>query len=155
MTRIVLAFLFSTLLVACASAADRAQPTLPQSPLVIETAKGKANFIVELANTPESQETGMMFRTHAAPNEGMLFDFGAESERVFWMKNTLIPLDMIFIRANGRIAHIARMTVPKSLRMVPSGAPVQAVLEIAGGRAAQLGVVEGDLVRHSIFKNLP
>ena len=152
-----LAFLFSFGLGACVFAAEITgpQPTLPQSPLIIETAKGPQRFTVEMAITPEQQERGLMFRKTLAPNAGMLFDFGREGERAFWMKNTLIPLDMLFIKADGTVARIASNTKPLSEESVPSYQPVQAVLEIAGGRAAQLGLKAGDKVRQTIFGNMP
>ncbi len=87
-----------------------------------------------------------MHRQSLAPNAGMLFPYDVPQPASFWMKNTLIPLDMIFIRADGTIARIAANTVPHSLQSVESGEPVAAVLEIAGGRSAQLGIAEGDRV---------
>lgn len=142
---------------ACAGAfaADEAQGILPKAPLVIDTAKGPARFSVELAATSRQQERGLMFRTRVAPDEGMLFDFGRNGERAFWMKNTLIPLDMLFIRADGTIATIAANTTPLSEDVVPSRAPVRGVLEIAGGRAAELGIKPGDRVHHLVFGNPP
>ena len=96
-----------------------------------------------------------MFRKSLTPNAGMLFDFGKEQEESFWMKNTLIPLDMLFIKANGRIARIAANAKPLSTDGIPSYEPVRAVLEIAGGRAAELGLKPGDLVRNVAFGNAP
>ena len=130
------------------------QPKLPTAPLVIDAAKGPAQFTVELAVTWPQQERGLMFRKALAPNEGMLFDFGKEQETSFWMKNTLIPLDMLFIKANGTIARIAANAKPLSEDSIPSYEPVRAVLEIAGGRAAQLGIKPGDKARSAIFGNL-
>ena len=122
------------------------QPTLPQSPLTIETGGGSVRFTVELATTPVQQQRGLMFRRALAPNAGMLFVYDDERPRSFWMKNTLIPLDMVFVRADGTIGRIAENTVPMSLDPVPSIDPVSAVLEIRGGRAAELGLKEGDKV---------
>ena len=90
-----------------------------------------------------------MFREHLPPDEGMLFIMREERPWSFWMRNTLIPLDMIFIRPDGTIARIAENTVPMSLDPVPSLEPVGAVLDIAGGRSAQLGIKAGDRVRWS------
>ena len=132
-----------------------AQPTLPQTPLVIQTAKGPVRFSVEMAVTWPQQERGLMFRKSVAPNAGMLFDFMKESEQAFWMKNTLIPLDMLFIKADGRIARIAANAKPLSTDSIPSYEPVRAVLEIAGGRAAELGLKPGDQVRNAVFGNAP
>jgi len=151
------AFLFAFGLVACAYAAEilGPQPTLPQAPLIIESAKGPVRFTVEMATSWPQQERGLMFRKALGPNAGMLFDFTTESEQSFWMKNTLIPLDMLFIKANGTIARIAANAKPLSEDSVPSYEPVRAVLEIPGGRAAELGLKPGDKVRQSIFGNMP
>jgi uncharacterized membrane protein (UPF0127 family) len=129
------------------------QPTLPQTPLTIQTAKGPVRFTVEMATTAQQQEIGLMFRKTVAPNAGMLFDFGAERPQAFWMKNTLVPLDMLFIKADGTIVRIAARTTPLSEDTVPSYEPVRVVLEIAGGRAAELGLQPGDRAVHPIFKN--
>jgi uncharacterized membrane protein (UPF0127 family) len=100
----------------------------------------------EIVDTPETIQRGLMFRKSLGPNEGMLFVFERAGFYPFWMKNTLIPLDIIFIRADGTIARIAENTVPLSLDPVPSLEPVVAVLEIPGGRSAELGVKAGDKV---------
>jgi uncharacterized membrane protein (UPF0127 family) len=116
-------------------------------PLTITTAKGKVRrFTVEVARTEAQQAQGLMNRQSLDPDRGMIFPYDPPNMASFWMKNTLIPLDMIFIRADGTIARIAAETVPLSLEMVPSGEPVAAVLEIAGGRAAELGIRAGDTV---------
>jgi uncharacterized membrane protein (UPF0127 family) len=153
--RIVLAVLIVMVFATGARAQEwtRPQPILRQSPLVIETAKGPVHFTVELAATPEARERGLMFRRHVGANAGMLFDFHEVRDIAFWMKNTLVPLDMVFIRANGRIARIAANTTPLSTENIPAGEPVAAVLEIAGGRADALGIKPGCLVRHGIFGN--
>lgn len=104
------------------------------------------HFIVELAATPEEQAQGLMFRESLADDAGMIFPFSPPRPASFWMRNTLIPLDMIFIRSDGTIARIAANTVPLSEESVQSGEPVAAVLELRGGRAAQLGIREGDRV---------
>jgi uncharacterized membrane protein (UPF0127 family) len=103
-------------------------------------------FTVEVARTEAEQARGLMHRESLAPDAGMIFPFSQPRPASFWMKNTLIPLDMIFIRADGTIARIAANTVPHSLEPVGVSEPVAAVLEIAGGRAAQLGIREGDRV---------
>lgn len=121
------------------------QSGLEMAPLTIRSASGTHKFMVEIARTYEQQQHGMMFRTGIAPDRGMLFPYDPPQSVGFWMKNTLIPLDMIFIRADGTIARIAT-AVPQSLESVQSGEPVAAVLEIAGGRAAELGIREGDRV---------
>ncbi|MFL6860263.1 MAG: DUF192 domain-containing protein [Sphingomicrobium sp.] len=123
-----------------------AQTGLMTTPLTIHSANGDHRFTVEVAATPEQQETGMMFRRSVPPDRGMIFPYDPPSEVAFWMKNTLIPLDMVFIGPDGKIGRIAANTTPMSLDPVPSVDPVSAVLEIAGGRAAELGLKEGDKV---------
>jgi uncharacterized membrane protein (UPF0127 family) len=119
---------------------------LKQVPLTI-TSNGKAHrFTVEVASTGEEQAKGLMFRTKLAPDRGMIFPFDVPRYASFWMRNTLIPLDMIFVRADGSIANIAANTVPYSEDPVLSDDPVSAVLEIAGGRSAELGIKPGDKV---------
>lgn len=115
-------------------------------PVSVITPKGKHVFKVEVARTGDEQERGLMFRPSIAPDGGMLFPFAQPRVASFWMKNTQAPLDMIFIRTDGSIARIAANTIPYSLTPVTSGEPVKAVLEIAGGRAAELGISEGDKV---------
>jgi uncharacterized protein len=115
-------------------------------PLTIKSAGKVHKFAVEVARSEAEQERGLMFRDHLSPNGGMIFPMNPPRPASFWMKNTLIPLDMIFIRADGSIARVAAETVPYSLEPVSSGEPVAAVLEIAGGRAGELGIVEDDKV---------
>ncbi len=124
------------------------QPTLAQSALVIETKRGPARFTIELATTPEQHERGLMFRPRLAPDAGMLFLYETDRPHSFWMKNTLIALDILFVKADGVIARIAAGTKPLSEEPIASGEPVRAVLEIPGGRAAELGVAVGDRLRH-------
>jgi uncharacterized protein len=124
------------------------------SDLVIVGAGGAHAFKVELAVTDAEKAEGLMFRRELAADAGMLFDMGpGEHAATFWMKNTYIPLDMLFIRADGRIQNIAERTVPQSLDTVPSDGPVRAVLELNGGTAARLGIKPGDMVRHPLFGN--
>ena len=103
-------------------------------------------FTVEVARTPEQQAQGLMYRNALDPDRGMIFPFDTVRQASFWMKNTLIPLDLIFIRADGKIANIEANAVPLSLQPIYSDGDVAAVLEIAGGRAAELGVAPGDKV---------
>lgn len=119
--------------------------------LDIATARGVYHFKVEVADNDATRERGLMFRRTLAGDRGMLFDFKTARPVAFWMKNTLIPLDMLFISADGHILSIARNAVPMSEAPVPSGGPVLGVLEIAGGRAAQIGAAPGDRVRDRIF----
>jgi uncharacterized membrane protein (UPF0127 family) len=120
-------------------------------PLEIVSKSGVHTFAVEMAVTPEDQANGLMFRRELPEGQGMLFDFQREQPATFWMKNTYISLDMIFIRADGRILRIAENTVPLSEALVPSGGPVRAVLEVVAGTAKKLGIAPGDRVAHSIF----
>jgi uncharacterized membrane protein (UPF0127 family) len=124
---------------------EGAQTGLAQVPLTIRSASGDHRFTVEIAATLDQQERGLMFRRELGPDRGMIFPYAPPQSVSFWMKNTLIPLDMIFIRADGTIARIAT-AVPLSLDPVASGEPVAAVLEIRGGRAAELGLRDGDHV---------
>jgi hypothetical protein len=113
--------------------------------LRVQSGERSHAFTVEVARTAEQQERGLMHRTSLGANEGMLFPFDPPRSASFWMRNTLIPLDLIFIRSNGRIARIATGT-PRSEELVGVEEPVTAVLEIPGGRAAQLGIAAGDRV---------
>jgi uncharacterized membrane protein (UPF0127 family) len=126
---------------------QRSPAGLEQVPLTITSAGHKHRFTVEVARTEEEQATGLMNRSSLAPDRGMVFPFEPPRDASFWMKNTLIPLDMIFVRADGSIANIEANTVPLSLQPVYSAGPVAAVLEIAGGRSAELGIKAGDKVK--------
>ncbi len=121
--------------------------TLPIEPLDITTARGAFHFKVEIADTDATRERGLMFRKALARDRGMLFDFKTPRPVAFWMKNTLIPLDMLFVGADGRIVSIARDAAPMSETPIPSGADAQVVIELPGGRAAEIGAEPGDLVR--------
>ncbi len=118
-------------------------------PLVIRSGKRVHRFTAEVAATFDEQSTGLMHRRSLAANRGMLFPFPNERVAGFWMLNTLIPLDMIFVRADGTIANITTAT-PLSLDSVISDGPVAAVLEISGGRAAALGIRAGDRVEYRL-----
>jgi uncharacterized protein len=119
---------------------------LQQVPLTIQSATGTHKFTVEVARSQEEQSQGLMNRQSLAPDRGMIFPYDPPQQVAFWMKNTLIPLDMVFVGPDGKIGRIAANTTPMSLDPVPSVDPVSAVLEIAGGRAAELGLKEGDKV---------
>lgn len=116
------------------------------TPLEIRTAKGVVHYKVEVAATPQEQARGLMYRTSLPDHGGMIFPMTPPRPASFWMKNTYIPLDIIFIRPNGAIARIAANTIPENLSPVESGEPVSAVLEIVGGGAAANGIAEGDVV---------
>jgi uncharacterized membrane protein (UPF0127 family) len=132
---------------------DRPQPRLPVEAITIVTREGARHvFRVEMAVRPDDQMVGMMFRTSMEPDEGMLFDWGAPRESAMWMRNTLIPLDMLFIAADGRIHRIHERAVPQSLATIESRGPVRATLELQGGAAERLGLRVGDRVEHRIFR---
>ena len=132
------------------------QPELAKEKLVIVTKDGKQHdFQVEVARTPGQQEVGEMFRKEVPQDQGMLFDWGTVRESNMWMRNTLVPLDMLFIGPHGTIRHIAEDTVPYSEAIISSGGPVRATLEVAGGTAKRLGIVVGDKVLSPAFGTQP
>jgi uncharacterized protein len=135
---------------------DRPQPRLPTEPMVILGRDGRRHdFTVEMAITPDQQTIGLMFRTEIAAQDGMIFDWGRPRESSMWMRNTLIPLDMLFIAADGRIIRIAERTVPLSLTPINSGGPVRATLELQGGITERLDIRVGDRVLHRMFGQAP
>lgn len=138
---------------ACAQQ-DGVPQDLPLSPLRIETDSGMHAFRVQVADEPAERSTGLMFRRDMPADEGMLFLFPMPQPASFWMKNTYIPLDLIFIRANGRIANIER-GAPHDLSGIRSRGRVIAVLELNAGTAARLGIGPGDIVRHRALGNWP
>jgi uncharacterized protein len=124
----------------------------PLQPLTLVTDKGRYAFQVEDADTYDRRETGLMCRKAMAPDRGMLFDFKKPTDNVaFWMRNTLIPLDIVFIRPDGRVLSIARNAHPLDDTPLAAGGKIRGVLELAGGRAAQIGLMPGDQVVHRIF----
>ena len=141
-----LAVLFGGLLVAHAPAvAAKFQQ------LEIITKSGVVPFTVEIARTNEERQKGLMFRKELPDGKGMLFDFSPDQNVSMWMKNTLISLDMIFIRGDGRILRIAENTPTESEKIIPSGGPVRGVLEVIAGTARRYGIQEGDRVGHPLF----
>jgi uncharacterized membrane protein (UPF0127 family) len=120
-------------------------------PLEIVTKSGVQVFAVELATTEQEKETGLMYRKELADGKGMLFDFSPEQQVSMWMKNTFISLDMIFIRADGRILRIAENTEPQSTRIIASGGLAKGVLEVIAGTAKKYGIAPGDRVAHPLF----
>jgi uncharacterized membrane protein (UPF0127 family) len=125
----------------------------PTAPLTIVTASGSHRFTVELATSPAQMMQGLMFRQSLAPDAGMLFDYQAPSMASMWMKNTLIPLDMLFVDATGHIVNIHERAVPGSLDVIAAAAPVRAVIELNGGTASRLAIRPGDRVIFPIFVN--
>jgi uncharacterized protein len=120
--------------------------------LQIVTATGTHDFEVEIAKDDASRARGLMDRRYMPADHGMLFEFDREAPEAFWMKDTYIPLDMIFISGAGVVTNIAANAEPLSERAIPSGPPCAAVLELNGGEAARIGLRVGDKVRHPFFK---
>ena len=112
------------------------------------------DFNIELAITPDQQTQGLMFRTEMAENTGMLFLFNVEVVLSFWMKNTLIPLDMLFLGPDGKIVHIHENAQPQDLTPISSQVPAKAVLELNAGAASKMGIQIGDQVLHDFFGNI-
>jgi uncharacterized membrane protein (UPF0127 family) len=125
------------------------------STLTIDTKDGARRFDIELALSPAQQEQGLMYRREMAADAGMLFIFPAAEIARFWMHNTLIPLDMVFIAADGHIAGIHERAVPMNDEAISSETPVLAVLELNGGTASRLGIKAGDLVHYATFGTAP
>jgi hypothetical protein len=134
-----------------AAAQDQAQPKLPLENLEILTKTGIRVFNVEFAQTEEQRRIGLMFRKELPDGEGMLFDFVRPQPVAMWMRNTYVSLDMIFIRADGTIANIARNTEPFSERSIYAEGFVKGVLEVVAGTADRYGIAPGDKVSHRIF----
>ena len=128
-----------------------AAPAQTLDKLEIVTASGVHAFSVELASNDAQREKGLMYRRYMPADRGMLFDFKREAPVTFWMKNTYIPLDMIFISRAGKVTDVAANAEPLSERLIPSGGPCYAVLEVNAGVAASIGLKAGDTVRHTIF----
>lgn len=129
-----------------AQTAVHAESGLPVIPLTVTTGQTRHSFRVEVAKTSEEQARGLMFRTAMGPDEGMIFPMNPPRTASFWMHNTVIPLDIIFVGTDGRILNIAANAVPYDERPLPSAGVVKGVLELNGGRAAQLGIGPGSLV---------
>lgn len=153
----VLALVFAVLLLplaACSTAttseaqAQAATTLTDDFRAILHTATGDYPFTIEIADTPQEQQKGLMFRQELAPDAGMLFDYGSERKVSFWMQNTYIPLDMVFIAADGTVKYIHENAKPMDPTSIPSRYAVQFVLEIPGGRAAEIGLKAGDKLEH-------
>ncbi|MHA6298978.1 DUF192 domain-containing protein [Devosia sp. CAU 1758] len=120
-----------------------------ESRLTIKSAGGDHDFAVEVVDTPETRAKGLMYVQELAADAGMLFDFQQERPVSFWMRNTYIPLDLLFIEADGTILNIHENARPHDTTSIPSAGPVQFVLEIPGGRSTELGIAAGDQVEHA------
>ena len=138
----------AVLVILCANPPARAASV---QPLEIVTKSGVQVFSVEMATTEEEKTTGLMYRKELPDGKGMLFDFSPEQQISMWMKNTYISLDMIFIRADGRILRIAENTEPLSTKIISSGGLAKGVLEVIAGTAQKYGIQPGDRVAHPLF----
>ena len=150
----------TVLIVASVYVADRADGQSRQAvrrfataPLTIETTAGTREFTVEVARTPGQHAQGLMFRRRLGAHAGMLFVYRRVEPVAMWMQNTFIPLDMLFIGADRRIAHIVERTVPLSTETIHSGKPVSLVLELNAGTVSRLGIKTGDTVASPAFGN--
>lgn len=161
-TRPVRSRAFLQVLAALALAAPLALPAGPPAvaeeagartePLAIASGSGRHAFEVEVMRTEAQRSRGLMYRKSMAADHGMLFNFDAPQPINMWMKNTYLPLDMVFIRSDGTIARIAPDTEPLSTKIISSNEPVLGVLELNAGTAAKLGIRPGDRVQHAMFK---
>ncbi|MCF3946527.1 DUF192 domain-containing protein [Acidiphilium sp. AL] len=139
---------------AASAAITQAQPKLPTEQITIVNQHGKRfTFTVEQATTPHQQEVGLMFRKNVPADTGMIFPWTPPQISEMWMKNTLVPLDMVFIGPHGTIRHIANETVPQSLRVISSHVPVAATLELQGGITAKDDIDVGNKVIGSQFND--
>lgn len=140
----VFALLALVFVAACSSGAG----TAAEDRAILHTSTGDYSFKIEIADDNEERARGLMFRTELAPDAGMLFDYGQEQLASFWMQNTVIPLDMIFIGADGVVKNIHVNARPLDTTSIPSGVPVRFVLEIPGGRSREIGLKVGDTLDH-------
>lgn len=152
---VLFALIFSWLAMGSAEA-QQGLATFERDSLTVETAEGsELTFDIELAVSPEQQAQGLMYRQSLAADAGMLFIYRPARRVSMWMRNTLIPLDMLFIAEDGVVVKVAERTVPLSLATVSSGERVRGVLEINGGMASRLGIRPGDRVVHPAFEQSP
>ncbi len=149
------AFLCGLLVVFLGMAAANDVPVARVEPVVLRTATGDVTLLAEIADSYELRARGLMFRHRLPEGRAMLFDFKQTRPVMMWMKNTHIPLDMVFIRANGTIARIAENTTPMSEDIIESGEPVAFVLEVPAGTARRIGLAPGDRVLHRLIPDTP
>ncbi|MFA3915677.1 DUF192 domain-containing protein [Ruegeria sp. 2012CJ15-1] len=121
----------------------------------LRSSGSELRFRVELADTPQERSRGLMFRESMAPRAGMLFVYEQPQRASFWMKNTLIPLDMIFVDATGTVTHVHHQAIPGDLTAIDGGTGVFSVLEINGGLAKKYGIAPGSVLRHEVFSDGP
>lgn len=154
LTAVIRLILMIFVLAAAGAQPATAQQSFAASTVTVETAgAAKLRFKIEMAETQAQQAQGLMFRRQMPLDAGMLFIYSKPQVAAFWMKNTFIPLDMLFIAADGRIVHIHPNATPQSEATITTPLMVKAVLEINGGLAARLGIRAGDIVRHAAFNN--
>ncbi|MDP3739126.1 MAG: DUF192 domain-containing protein [Hyphomonadaceae bacterium] len=139
---------------ACASAQTPKNPQGPTDPLQIVSAGKTHAFKVELADTPQESEMGLMYRASMPKDHGMIFEFRPARDVSMWMKNCLFPQDMLFLDDDGTVLGIAENARPGSERLITPGFPIASVLELNGGIAKELGIKPGDKVKHKLFKNI-
>jgi uncharacterized protein len=149
--------LFAVAIMAEAAIAQNAADVqkLAEEPLTVQTSDGEVSLTVEFADEAEEIRIGLMNRENLPEGHGMLFDFGQPREANMWMKNTLIPLDILFMDTGGQVLAVARDAEPMSTRIINPGFPVKGVLELNAGASARLGIAPGDIVVHRIFANVP
>ena len=151
-----LAAVVVALLLGLAASESRAEEvTFATSDLWIETESGRHHFTVEVAETHAQMKRGLMFRTDLANDAGMLFDYETPREVAMWMKNTLVPLDMLFVDSRGLVQRVVGWTTPQSLEPIASHGLVRVVIELRGGIAARLGIGRGSRIEHAIFTPAP
>ncbi|WP_152045709.1 DUF192 domain-containing protein [Aureimonas psammosilenae] len=146
-------FLPAVAIVACILSSASAEAETSEATLV--TASGVHKLEIELADTPQTRETGLMNRRDMPSHHGMLFEFGETRPVTMWMKNTLISLDMLFLDEKGVVTHLKERAKPESLDLIPSGGPVRYVLELNGGAADRYGVKIGDRLHHASIGQKP
>lgn len=152
LAQLAIAAIVALVLAACSGAGETAN-VASETRAILHTAKGSFAFNIEVVDTEESRAKGLMFRNELAADAGMLFDYHEEQQAAFWMQNTLIPLDMIFIGANGVVKKVHVNARPLDTTSIPSGVPVRFVLEIPGGRSNEIGLAAGDRLEHPRVAN--
>ena len=149
--RILASVLFSLLFLAGPSQASEEVVRLPVEQVIVTTDRGDMAFATEIATTDETRSRGLMFRRSMGEREAMLFHWHSPHVVTMWMRNTYIPLDMLFVTADGTVVHVEADTVPQSLEVLSADREVSAVLEIVGGMAAKLGIRPGSRLKHRFF----
>ncbi|HEY2071891.1 MAG TPA: DUF192 domain-containing protein [Rhizomicrobium sp.] len=145
--------LMALVLVACSKAAEKSPIGLKMETITIDTDQGTRTFQVEIADNDAERERGLMFRKAMEADHGMLFVFERDEGVAFWMKNTILPLDLIFIRSDGSISSVAANATPQSTQEIPSAEMIRGVLEINAGKAMELDIIPGDVVHAKAFHN--